>query len=280
LVRPAVGAVVKVSVVVPSVGQLSRAVGGVQDAVAEQVVDAPVFTLNEDGQLLITGAVRSGKKIVNEQVDVLPFTSVTVSVIRVDGTDAAMIVPTGTSCVTLAIPQASDLVSLEVRSVMVLVQLIPLGIVVSPKQVTVGGVMSFTVTVEVQVDVLPEASVTVRVTVLVPTLEQSKLDLDKAKVTGEQLSKLPLSILEGSSVAVPLAARLSVNGLHAAVGGVWSTRFKRKLVLSILPQISVAVITIVLNPPKPITAEPGTLGASCCTVIGPVQLSVIVTRPL
>ena len=191
-----------------------------------------------------------------------------------------MIVPTGILCVTLAIPQASERVSLDVMSVIVLVQLTALAIVVSAEQLTVGGVMSFTVTVELQLDVLPDASVTVIVTVLGPTLEQSKLVFDNANSTGEQLSKLPLSIFDGNSVAVPLGARFSVNGLQAAVGAVWSTRFSRKLVLSILPQISVAVMTMVLKPPKPITVDPGALGGNCCTVIGPVQLSAMVTRPL
>ena len=163
----------------------------------------------------------------------LPFLSVTVRVIGNVEIDALMIVPTGIFWVVFPVlkPQASLLFTLNVRSVIVFVQFGPFAIVVSPKQVITGAVTSFTVTTEVQVELFPLPSVTVKVTVFIaPTLLQSKVVLFRDNVTGEQLSEDPLSTIEGVIVTLPLASRLTDIGLQLAVGGVWSTILRVKLV--------------------------------------------------
>src|SRR5207249_5436715 len=60
------------------------------------------------------------------------------------------------------------------------------------EQITVGAVLSMTVTVAVQVWVLPLLSVTVRVTRLVPMLVQSKLVWLRLRLAMPQASLLPL----------------------------------------------------------------------------------------
>ena len=70
--------------------------------------------------------------------------------------------------------------------------------------------MSSTVTVEVQVLELPFTSVTVRVTVLEPTLEQVKLFGATVMVETAQLSEEPLSISLPVMLAEPEALSCTV----------------------------------------------------------------------
>ena len=159
-------------------------------------------------------------------------------------------VPCGILWVTPAIPQASALSTLKVRSGNTLVQRGPLAIVVSPQHVITGGVTSLMVTVDWQVEVLPDASATVKVTRLGPTLLQLKvLGKTLTSVTAVQLSTLPLFTIAGVIVALPEAFRFTVIGLQIATGGVASTRFTVKLHVDTLPLPSVASITMVRVPP-------------------------------
>ena len=75
---------------------------------------------------------------------------------------------------------------------------------------TVGFTVSPMVTVAVVAFVFPEASLTVKVTVFVPRLEQSKLVLSNEKPVTAQLSVDPFSICEGVIVAVPEASSCMV----------------------------------------------------------------------
>jgi hypothetical protein len=246
------GACVVVSVGRPRSLQLSDVVGAVQlTGVLHCVLPAPVFTDMLEGQPLITGAVESLKNTVNVQLDVLPFTSVTNSVNGMLATEAPMIVPTGILCVTPAMPQASVAVTLNRMSGKVLVQSGPFTIMVSAKQLTTGATRSRIRTVEVQVCVLPAASVTVKVTVFNPTLAQVKVLGETLNVTPEQLSKLPLLICEAVMLALPVASRFTFKmvTLHIATGLVKSSKFKVKLDVLVLPQASVANTTMVLVPP-------------------------------
>jgi hypothetical protein len=73
--------------------------------------------------------------------------------------------------------------------------------------------LSSIVTVASQVDVLPFASVTVRVTVWAPTLLQSNVwsaPPPIVSVTAPQLSLLPLSICAAVMVTVPVASSWTV----------------------------------------------------------------------
>ena len=71
----------------------------------------------------------------------------------------------------------------------------------------VGPAESITVTIELQFEVFPEASVPERTTELGPIFEQLKEVFDKAKLITEQLSELPLFISEELIAAFPLASR-------------------------------------------------------------------------
>jgi hypothetical protein len=69
--------------------------------------------------------------------------------------------------------------------------------------VSVGAILSSTVTVAEHVLVLLHASVTVNFTVLAPRLLQLKDVLSRLNVTELQLSKLPLFICASAIVAFP-----------------------------------------------------------------------------
>src|SRR5260370_538387 len=97
-------------------------------------------------------------------------------------------------------------------------------------QITVGFVLSTTVTVALQVELLPLGSVVVRVTMLLPPLLQSKLVLLAERLT-PQASVLPPSISAGAMVAWPVASRLTVMSLHLASGLATSLTVDRKSVV-------------------------------------------------
>ena len=103
--------------------------------------------------------------------------------------------------------------------------------------VQVGSILSATVIVVVQVELLPLSSVTVSVTVLVPTLLQSKLLGLIAKVkslSAVQLSVDPLLICAVVIVAAPLASNSTVkSAAQVAVGAS----------LSVTVTVKVAVVT-------------------------------------
>jgi hypothetical protein len=95
-------------------------------------------------------------------------------------------------------------------------------------QLIVGGVLSTTVTVAVQVAVLLLGSFTVSVTVFGPLLAQPKVLVAAPSISSSataQLSVEPLLMSAALTVTVPgdVALRLTVILLHNAVGGVLST---------------------------------------------------------
>ena len=80
----------------------------------------------------------------------------------------------------------------------------------SDAALTVGSILSCTVTVAVVVTVLPEGSETESVTVLAPRLAQVKEEGDTLRVT-PQASDEPLFTWAAVIEAVPLAARFTVT---------------------------------------------------------------------
>jgi hypothetical protein len=74
----------------------------------------------------------------------------------------------------------------------------------------VGEIVSDTVTVEEHVDVFPEPSVTVKVTVFGPTFAQVKAVVEADRVTAEQLSVDPLSISAATIVPAPAPSKKTV----------------------------------------------------------------------
>ena len=80
-----------------------------------------------------------------------------------------------------------------------------------------------TVTIEVQVLELPAASVTVKVTVLIPTLLELNVDLSMDKNgLGVHTSVEPLLISAGVIVALPVPSSVTESAWQEAVGGVVS----------------------------------------------------------
>jgi hypothetical protein len=165
-----VGDVTYESVTGPRSVQLSDVVGIGHDAFCEQFgLPAPVKTVTLAGQV-IDGGVLSTKNAVNVQVAVFPARSVAVKVIGILLIEAAMIVLGSGLCVIVTVPeQLSVAVALPVRLPRVLVQLAPLKKVIFGPQVITGGVLSITVTICVQVELLPERSVAVHITVAGPS---------------------------------------------------------------------------------------------------------------
>ena len=78
--------------------------------------------------------------------------------------------------------------------------------------------MSSTVTVAVQVEVFPLASVTVKVTTFAPTFAQLKLEGDTLNEAMESLSVLPPSIWEAVIEAEPVPSSCTVIFWQIATG--------------------------------------------------------------
>lgn len=98
-----------------------------------------------------------------------------------------------------------------------------------------GTVVSFTLTLAVQVLEFPLRSVTVRITVLLPTLEQLNVVLFNASVRlscGLQSSVEPLSICAGVTEAL-FPPIVTVRFWHMAVGEVASTPSSIKAIVPI-----------------------------------------------
>ena len=109
-------------------------------------------------------------------------------------------------------------------------------------QLATGGTLSSTVTTVVQVETLPLLSVTVRVTVLGPTLEQSKEETSIVVVAIPQASVLPFSISATVMLALPLASSWMVNGAaQLATGGTLSSTVTTAVQVETLPLLSVTV---------------------------------------
>ncbi len=115
--------------------------------------------------------------------------------------------------------------------------------------IAVGGVTSCTVIVDVQVAVLPEASVTERLTVCAPTSAHVYVTLagDRAK-GAPQLSEEPLFIWAAVTVTLPEPSRCAVTLRHDAVGGVLSCTKIVEEQVDVLPLRSVTARITVLSP--------------------------------
>src|SRR5439155_1630644 len=106
---------------------------------------------------------------------------------------------------------------------------------------TTGLTGSATVTVAVQVELLPLLSVTVKVTGFVPTLVQSKLLWFRLRLAMPQASVLPLLICAGSIVPWPLASNSTLRFWQTASGGTESTTVTVAVQVELLPLLSVTV---------------------------------------
>ena len=126
--------------------------------------------------------------------------------------------------------------------------LLPLKFTVMFWQSAVGGVMSRTVTVAVQVAVLLLPSLTVNVTTFAPRFEQVKLlwETDCA-VAVPQLSVEPLLICEAMMLAL-LPLKFTVMFWQRAIGGVTSRTVTVAVQVAVFPLPSLTVNVTVLDP--------------------------------
>jgi hypothetical protein len=147
---------------------------------------APAETVWSAAQAVMLGAVASTTVTVAVQVVVLPDESVAVSVTTV--APRLAVLPAAGDCVTTT-GQASVVVTEPVRSGTKAVQLAPaFRVWFEAQAVMAGAVVSTTVTVAVQVVVLPAASEAVRVTVLAPSTAAAPAAGDCVTVTEPLLS--------------------------------------------------------------------------------------------
>src|SRR6185503_14790264 len=117
----------------------------------------------------------------------------------------------------LAMPQAS-LLPLFTWAAVIVALPVASRFTVMFWQTAVGATSSFTVTVAVQVELLPFTSVTVSVTVFGPTLAQVKVLGVTLRLAMPQASLLPLFTWAAVIVALPVASRFTVMFWQTAVG--------------------------------------------------------------
>src|SRR4030043_378252 len=135
---------------------------------------------------------------------VLPLLSVTVKVTEFPPTSEQ--VKSVTSNTILAIPHTSLLPLLMSAAAIVTLPVASRYASISWQTAT-GEIVSMTVTVAWHWSVLPLLSVTVRVTVLVPTSEQVKSVTSRTMLAIPHASLLPLFTLAGAIVTLPVASR-------------------------------------------------------------------------
>src|SRR6266545_4892620 len=192
-----------------------------------------------------TGATESATVTVAVQVWLLPFTSVTVRV-TVFG---PMLLQSKLvwSRLRLAMPQAS-LLPLLIWAGAIVAFPVASNWTVRSWQTATGATESATVTVAVQVWLLPFTSVTVRVTVFGPMLLQSKLVWSRLRLAMPQASLLPLLIWAGVMVAFPVASNWTVRSWQSATGATESATVTVAVQVWLLPFTSVTVRVTVFAP--------------------------------
>ena len=168
------------------------------------------------GMQVITGSWLSSTVITVVQVAVWPFPSSTVQITVVSpfgSTSPAkvavllklfVIVPLGQLSVKVASNSVPTIVYWQVSKSVLRVAL--------GTQVITGAILSSIVTVVVQLEELPLASVTVKVTVFSPMLLQSNVLGLTVLVAIPQLSVEPPSISAGVMLTIPLASNWSIIG--------------------------------------------------------------------
>ena len=99
----------------------------------------------------------------------------------------------------------------------------------------------------VQVDVFPEASVTVKVALLTPRSVHVKVDCDTL-IVNVQLSVLPSLIIAAVKLAVPDAFKYNVSALQFAAGAIVSNTVTTATQVDVFPSASVAVNVTLFAP--------------------------------
>ncbi len=203
-----------------------------------------------------------------------PFTSVAVSI--------TVFVPTSEQSKVVvfklreAIPQAS-VVPLSISEVVIVPLPAPSKITVTSWHITLGGVLSTTVTIAVHVAVAPAAFATVKVTVLGPISLQSKLVVSMVNVAAPHETPLPPSIKLGVNVAIPVTSSGKVISVQTAVGGLSSTTVTMAVSLLEFPEPSVTVI--VTKTGLPVSEQSKLLGLTVIEAIPQLSAELLSTSP-
>jgi hypothetical protein len=203
-------------------------------------VTMPVLSRNTVGLAhMATGGVTSCTVIMDVQVEVLPFASVTER-LTVCTPVFAQVYETLAGRNVRVPPQLSE-EPLFISAAVTVTLPDPSRVAVTLRHTAVGGIISCTVTTEVQVAVLPLTSVTVRVTVLGPRLVQVKL----AGITENKRVPVQLSVelsLTSTPVTnpVPIASSETVTSWQPGVGRVISRTVTTHEQVAVLPARSVA----------------------------------------
>ena len=113
---------------------------------------------------------------------------------------------------------------------------------------TDGGTLSSTWTFAEQSDALPFSSVTVNVTVLDPTLSQSKFEGFTAIANMPQLSVELAFTISAVILAKPLMSNWTIISWHKAIGGILSSTTTVASQSELFPLSSTAVIVMLLTP--------------------------------
>ena len=199
---------------------------------------------------IATGLIVSTTVTVAVAVETLPLTSVTVKV-----TVLAPVLAQVKEVLLnayVAIPQLSVDPLLIWAGVIVAVPFAPNCTVIFCVN-TVGLIVSCTVTVAFAVATFPLISVTVKVTVLAPTLAQVNEELLNESVAIPQLSVEPLSIWAGVIVAWPFAFNWTVMLRVITVGFTTSSIVTLNVSVTLAPSWSAMVNVIVVEPNWPVT---------------------------
>jgi hypothetical protein len=179
------------------------------------------------------------------QVLLLPLTSVTVKTTVLAPT-LAQVKLVGVALM-LAMPQAS-LLPLSTWPAVILAEPAPFNCTVRFWQIATGATLSSTVTVAVQVLLLPLTSVTVKTSVFAPTSEQTKADWLKLKLAIPQASLLPLFTAAAVVLPLPVLSNWTVTFWQMATGATLSSTVIVVVQVLLLPFTSVTVKTSVFAP--------------------------------
>ena len=208
---------------------------------------APQSTVKSDAATM-AGAVTSFTVMIAVSVSVLLLLSVTVRVTVLAPKSAH--VKAVLSKASVAMPQASDEPLSTSAGVM---EPLPEAsrFTVRFCVTATGSTWSRTKTFAVAVLSLPHSSVTVKVTVLLPTSLQSNDVMSSDKVTSPHVSEEPLSMSAVVIEAAPLASKSTVMSSAEAVGAVVSLMVRMRDVVEAFPQSSVAVNVTMAEPVLP-----------------------------
>ncbi len=254
------------SLVVLATAQLSEVVGVPKATLLAVHKPASTLTFTVAGQLIV-GSMLSVTVTVCVQVAVFPELSVTVQVTVVSPSGKTP----GASLVALATAQLSEVVGVPKATLLAVHKPASTLTFTVAGQLIVGSILSVTVTVCVQVAVLPELSVTVQVTVVSPI----------GKTPGASLVVLATAQLS-EVVGVPKATLLAVHKPASTltftvagqliVGSILSVTVTVCVQVAVFPELSVTVQVTVVSP------SGKTPGASL-VVLATVQLSEVVGVP-